>query len=172
MRNRPKLRITAILCMCILLYCSCGLTTRANEQAQDTVDGSRITELNQIMTAAEDIEAKELPDESSQTVHSYQVGDNIFVTGETPNGWYRVRYQDTIGYIPVIKADEMELDVEALDAEFAVNLEEGTMFVEEVERQRAENKRTKIWGTVIVLLVIAIFAVGIVSAVKNKDKEE
>lgn len=172
MKNKPKLRITAILCMGILLYCSCGLTIRANEQMQDTAEGNRITELNQIMTAAEDIEAKELPDESAQTVHSYKSGDSIFVIGETADGWYQIRYQDTIGYIPATQTEEVEFDVEALDAEFEAEIEEGTMFVEEVERQRAENKRTIIWGTVIVLLVIAIFAVGIVSAVKNRGKEE
>lgn len=172
MKSRPKLRITAILCMGILLYCICGLTTRAQEQVPDTTESGQITELNQIMTATEDIEAKELPDESSQTVHSYQSGDSIFVTGETEDGWYQVRYQDTIGYIPAAQTDEMELDVEALDAEFEAELEEGIMFVEEVERQRAENKRTIIWGTVIGILVIAIFVVGIVSAVKGRDMEE
>lgn len=170
MKNRPILRVAAILCIGILMYCSCGLAVRAQEQ--DEGDGIQVTALGKIMVATEDVEAKELPEESAQTVISYQNGDNIFVIGETADGWYQVRYQDTIGYIPAGQAEEMELDVEALDAEFEAELEEGTLFVEEVERQRAEHRRTIIWGTVIAVIVIAIFVVGIVSAVKSREEEE
>lgn len=49
------------------------------------------------------------------------------------------------------------------------------MVVEEVERYRAEAKRSRIWGTVIVLLIAGIFAVGVIStrkSKKNSEKEE
>ena len=45
------------------------------------------------------------------------------------------------------------------------------MIVEEVERQREEARRSKIWGTVIILLVMGIFGMGVVSTVKDKKAE-
>lgn len=58
-----------------------------------------------------------------------------------------------------------------LDAEFSALEEESVMIVEEVERQRMEARRSKIWGAVIIVLVVGIFSMGIVSAVKDKKME-
>ncbi len=60
-------------------------------------------------------------------------------------------------------------DSTALDAEFAELEEESVLIVEEVERQRAEARRSKIWGAIIIVLVMCIFSIGIVST--NKDKK-
>ena len=60
---------------------------------------------------------------------------------------------------------------EELDAEFSHLEEESAMIVEEVERQREEARRSKIWGTVIILLVMGIFGMGVVSTVKDKKAE-
>ncbi len=65
---------------------------------------------------------------------------------------------------------EIELDVEALDEEFAVEEAEGKLVVEEVERQRTEVRRSRIWGAVIILLVLGVFATGIISAAGNGAK--
>lgn len=62
-------------------------------------------------------------------------------------------------------------DSTELDAEFSALEEESVMIVEEVERQRVEARRSKIWGAVIIVLVIGIFGMGIVSAVKEKKAE-
>lgn len=55
-----------------------------------------------------------------------------------------------------------------LDAEFSNLKEESVMIVEEVERQREEARRSKIWGAVIILLVMGIFGMGVVSAIKDR----
>lgn len=139
-------------------------------QSESTENGT-ITECSRIVTAAKEVDARETPDESAAVVISYQKGDNIYVTGETADGWYRVRYQDLIGYVQTEQVAEMELDVEALNDEFAVEEEEGRLVVEEVERQRTESKRSRIWGAVIILMVLSVFVTGIVSTVKNGGKE-
>lgn len=60
-----------------------------------------------------------------------------------------------------------------LDTEMAAMEAENKILVEEVERQRAEKKRSRIWTAVIALLVVAIFAAGIISTVKgNKNGKE
>ncbi len=66
----------------------------------------------------------------------------------------------------------MNRDVAALDAEMEAEIAEAKLVVEEVERYRAEAKRSRIWGVVIVLLVVAIFAVGIISTIQVKKQKE
>ena len=153
-------------------------------------------QVKQIMTAMQKIDAKAEPDSNAETIYSYDAGSSVLVTGETQDGWYIVYYQGKIGYVdqntPVdpstfIGTDnsdepntpqkvlvEQEIDVAALDAEMEALQIEDQIIVEEVERYREEARRSKIWGIVIVVLVIAIFAVGIVSTVlaEKKKKED
>lgn len=130
-----------------------------------------MTQTNRIMTTQQTVDMKAEPDETAETIYSYHAGDSIFVTGET-DGWYQVRFQDLTGYIPQDGIVEMEMDVATLDEQFALEEEEGRMLVEAVEQQRDEARRSKIWGTVIVVLVIAIFATGIVSTMIGAKRAE
>ena len=132
------------------------------------------------MTAKDKIEAKAEPDEKAETVITYDAGSTIYVTGQTQEGWISVSYQGQTGYInmniPEIRdnLEENEIDIAALDKEMEAEIAEGKMIIEEVERYRAEKKRSRIWGTVIVLLIAGLFTMGIVSglqAEKAKKKE-
>ena len=155
------------------------------------VEASEI-QIEKIMTATRNINAKAEPDSNSETIFSYEAGAFVLVTGETEDGWYIVNYQGVTGYIDKntpLDSDtesdadtsgdsdvqqevllEQEIDVEALDAEMEAMQTETQIIVEAVEREQEEARRSKIWGTVIVLLVIAIFAVGIVSTVRAEKK--
>ena len=73
--------------------------------------------------------------------------------------------------MPKAALADQELDVEGLNQEFQESETEGKMVIEEVERNRKEAKRSKIWGIVIVLLVVGIFATGIISA-SGLEKEK
>lgn len=139
-----------------------------------------VTELSQFLIAKDKIEAKAEPDEKAETVITYDAGSTIYVTGQTQEGWISVSYQGQTGYInmniPEIRdnLEENEIDIAALDKEMEAEIAEGKMIIEEVERYRAEKKRSRIWGTVIVLLIAGLFTMGIVSglqAEKAKKKE-
>lgn len=148
-----------------------ALPVRADEAAQEV----EITELNQIMVTNEAVEAKETPDDSAKTVITYENGVPVFVIGETKDGWYKVSYQDKEGYVPKSVLTMQEFDVEGIDREFQESEAEGKLVIEEVERYRAEARRSRIWGIVIVLLVVGIFATGIISTTrieKEKKKKE
>ncbi len=140
--------------------------------AEQGADSAGISEVSRFMTAEGEIEAKASPREDAETVIRYQSGDKIYVTGELADGWCRVRYQDLTGYIRPAQAAEIERDVEALDDEFAAAESEGKLVVEEVERQRTETKRSRIWGAVILLLVAGIFVTGIFSVVRSRRTED
>ncbi len=163
--------LMALIGAAIMLSSPAAVRVQAQEEASDA--GSfEISELNQIMNAREDLEVKAAPDETAETVFRYQGGDNVYVTGQTSDGWYRVRYQDIVGYIQAAQVGEMELDVAALNEEFAVEEMEGALVVEEVERYRTEARRSRIWGTIIILLVAGVFATGIISTVRSGKKKE
>ncbi len=149
-----------------LVMCLLGIWLLSGNTMAVSVCAQEATEISRIMTTQQTVDMKTEPDETAETIHSYSAGDSILVTGET-QGWYRVRFQDLTGYIPQAGIVEMELDVTALDEQFAIEEEEGKMLVEAVEHQRDEARRSKIWGAVIVVLVLAIFATGIVSTMKG-----
>lgn len=157
--------LMSVLCLGAVI----SLPVRADESVRE----AEVTELNQIMVAKEALEAKEMPDDKADTVITYESGVTVFVIGETADGWYKVSYQDKEGYVRKSALAVQKLDVEALDKELAEAAEEGRLIIEEVERYRTEAKRSRIWGIIIVLLVVGIFTTGIISTVKiEKEKKK
>lgn len=63
-------------------------------------------------------------------------------------------------------------DITGLDAEFQALEEESVLIVEEVEQYRRQAQRKKIQRIVVIMLVIAIFGVGIVTGLQEKRKKE
>ncbi len=137
-----------------------------------TASETEEAELSLLMKAEKSVEAKQEPDDRSDAVISYESGAIVYVIGETEDGWYKVSYQGKEGYIrksALMAVDE--IDTAGLDAEMEEIEAESKMIVEEVERYRAEEKRSRMWGVVIVLLVAGIFATGVISTVKSGKKE-
>ena len=175
-----KTKMRRILIAAGMLYGILGMKTSAicvqaaqgGQEADVMQDESQSMSHNQLMMAEQDVDMKAEPDAESQTLMIYKKGDLVFSTGETGDGWYLVIYQDKTGYVEKEALSAQELDVDALDAEVALQEQEGKLVMETVEKYRAEAKRSKIWGGVIITLVVAIFAVGIFSAVKAKKEED
>lgn len=150
-----------------------GLSWAAvNMQSVQAAESTDISELSQLMTAEETVEMKAAPSDDAEVIMSYQKGDSVFVTGETADGWYRAIYQDKIGYIPKDSLSLQEIDVAALDEEMAQTEEEAKFVVEVVERYREQARRSKIWGGVIIVLVLGIFATGIISGITSAKKRD
>ncbi len=63
-------------------------------------------------------------------------------------------------------------DITGLDAEFAALEEESVLIVEEVEKYRGQAQRKKFQRSVVIILVIAIFGVGIVTGLQEKKKKD
>ena len=125
-----------------------------------------------VLEAGKRIEMKASPEETAETLRTFQAGDLLFAVGETAEGWYHVVYQEKEGYVEKEGLTVLELDIEGLNAEMAVNEAETKFVVETVERYRADARRSKIWGTVIIVLVAGIFGIGIFSAVRANRGED
>lgn len=125
------------------------------------------------MKALQQVDAKAEPDDNAETVFGYEEGDYVYVTGETETGWLIVDYRGQTGYIDASSAvlEAEEIDIEALDEEMAAQEMRNKLIAEEMERYYAESRRSKIWGAVIVLLVVGIFSVGIISTVGSEKRE-
>ena len=156
---------------CAFVQAAAGEVQEAEMSVSDAEKVNGIAELSQIMTAVEDVDMKAAPEEGAAVVRSYEKGDSVFVTGRTEDGWYRVIYQDLEGYMPESALFEKELDVEGLDAEMSRTEQEAAFVVEMVEKYRDEARRSKIWGSVIVVLVVGIFATGILSGIRSSSRE-
>lgn len=174
-------RAGRILLLLTMLSFTLGLfvlPVKANENTEETV----VTELNQIMTISVDCDAKELPKREAASVMSYSAGSTVWVVGETQDGWYMVSYQDQKGYIPKDYISELQVEEEegtvglveaGLDEEIVAVEAENKMIIEEIERQRGETRRSRMWTIVIILLIIGIFVLGIFSTINShKEKEE
>lgn len=149
-----------------------GILVSVPVRAEEALGEAETTELNQIMLANGKVEAKEMSDDSATVVITYESGAPVLVIGETTDGWYKVSYQDKIGYVHKSELTTQGLDVEGLDKEMETAEAESKLVVEEVERYRAEARRSRIWGTFIILLVVGIFATGILSTVKAENKKK
>lgn len=155
-----------------------GMSAKAEEAPVEV----SVTEMNQVMTIMNDCEARELPEDSAAVVQNYVAGDSVWVVGETQDGWYKISYQGKESYIPKDSTTDLQVEIEGqgtvdlveagLDSELAAIEAEGKMLVEEVERQRTETKRSRIWTVVIVVLIIGIFVTGIISTVKKEKGSE
>lgn len=186
-RIMKRIMASFILIMLIpVMAAGYQLPAHAREEATET-------QIELFMRALQQIDAKAEPKDDAETIFTYDEGEHIYVTGETPNGWYIVFYRGQTGYINknvsqgveavqdeqgpqseqnaqvALKAEELNLD--ALDDELAAQEVENKLIAEGVERYLEEARRSKIWGAVIVLLVISIFAVGIVSTVRAEKKD-
>lgn len=134
----------------------------------------------QVMTLSEDANAYAGPDDTSAVVHSFVAGETVFVTDDS-NGWFQIFYQGETLYIPntsigqqeAIEAQEqaeeltkdIESEMEAID-------KSATLEMEALERQARSQRNALIWKIVIAVLVVAIIAVSVVIAFKNKKEDE
>ncbi len=161
------------LVFALMMICCAGMTAPLSANAEETAQEAEIVELNQIMQAKEAVEAKAETKDNAEVIVTYSAGAPVYVVGETADGWYQISYQNQKGFVHKSELAEMkEIDAAALDEELEAAEAEGKMVVEEVERYRAEVRRSRTWGTVIVLLVVGIFATGIISTVKAEKEEK
>lgn len=172
--------VTPFLILMVILVTAAGYLRPV--YARDELTETQIT---LFMKVLQKVDAKAEPKDDAETIFTYDEGDHIYVTGETPNGWYIVYYRGQTGYVSknvsqgaeTLQNDEAvfeeeTLDLEALDDELAAQEVENKLIAEGVERYLTEARRSRMWGVVIVLLVIGIFAVGIVSTIHTENKEQ
>lgn len=117
-----------------------------------------------------DTQMRENSSESAKVIQELKTGDTVMVVSYTDGEWCTVSKGDKSGYVQIAALTPIG-NVDALNAEFdSIGNDYESIYEEVLELQKQKRNRT-IWGSIIVILVLAIFGVGIASAVK-KNKEE
>lgn len=148
----------------LLLFIGMGVSVQASE-----IDSSAAMTLQQTM---KDTEIKEEPESGAETLSELEKGTAVIVYGEPQDSWSQVEYQGVKGYVEsnVLESYSAIEDADELDEEFEAVEEETRRIIDEHELAQKSRKKAVFWGIVIAILVVGIFAVGIISALK-KDKE-
>lgn len=153
-----------VLCMMMLLMIGLHVMAEENNAVLGTL---------QVLPT--DAEVKESPDMDSATVGTLSAGTAVIV--ESREGeWTKVLYQDIEGYISDAEVDSFESyiaeDSESLEQEMLSVAAEEQRITEEYELILKQRRTSLIWGIVIAILIIGIFGVGVVTAIKNSKNEE
>lgn len=131
-------------------------------------DGS-ILQGELMMTTAQ-TQGREKPEADAAVLVEFSAGSQVMAIGQS-DGWYEVFYQGKTVYVEAsVLSVSDAVDMQALEEEMQKTAEQDTAFIESLEMQRKAFDRSRIWQIVIIVLIAAIFAVGVVSAVK-KTKE-
>lgn len=114
----------------------------------------------------------ERADEKSRVLTELSQG-SLVVYIEEQGHFVKVQLQDRIGYIPK-ECLQVENPDESAREEMKELGEYNAAFVDELERLATEKRRSRIYGLIIILLIIALFGVGIATSFKQKknDKSE
>lgn len=154
----------AYLTIGFILFLTAGLHVWASEEKDSTLGTL------QVLTA--DVEVKESADTASATVGSLQAGTAVIVVSEDDT-WSQVIYQELEGYVPnsVLELYVYE-DAESLEQEIRSVTQEEQRVVEEYEQNRKDRRNSLIWGIVIAVVVLGMFATGVVSALQDNKKEK
>lgn len=165
-----KLRIYRFSILAIIAFSACGNIAYANGIEKPSVElEAGLTPQNGMMQTKTDTSGYEKPDNKSLVVEEIKKGQSVMLSGKTENGWCQVVYQGRTMYV-----QENSLE-ETVNEELSNELQElEKLRLAEAEwdiKVRKEVLRSRIWGTVIVVLIVGIFAAGMVSVIRA-DKGE
>lgn len=127
-------------------------------------------EENMVLETIEETALLEKAESTAAEVYRVAGGTTVIVLEAEKDGWCKVSGQGQEGYVKV-SALKTVGDKEALDKEFDEVKDTVCLIFDEVIARESEMKQARIWGTIIVVLVVAIFGVGIASALKKNKLE-
>ncbi len=175
MKKVSKIR-TGILIMAMMSVMM-GFGAQAAEDAQkaqteEAAEQARFVK-DTVWEVSGDVTVRDEPNRKSKMTGKLEAGTPVVVSEDEQNGWCKVRNQTVEGYIETSSLQMVNAaNAEALKQEFGVNEEFDSMVLEEYDYQKKQKRTTLIWGVVIGVLVAAIFAVGIVSAINGNKAEQ
>lgn len=129
-------------------------------------------ETNMLVQVLEDISLYEAPNEESEVIGTLSAGDPAICVEQAVDGWIKISYQELAGYTRV---ENVKLpNDEELNQEFEQIANQNALLINELEYTELQKKQKTTWGIIIGVLVVAIFAVGIASAMMKNihDREQ
>ena len=116
-----------------------------------------------------DTEVYQEASETSEMAAVLEAGTVVMVIEDTGDDWCKISVKEVTGYIksghliPLNNSEEMNLEFEQIGNNYH-------MLFNEVQQLQKQKSQTKIWGTVIAVLAVGVFAAGIIPVIrKNRD---
>lgn len=150
-------RLSRILCVLAML-CVMGMTVCASD-----IDDIKKDMLRQTNS---DVELHEKPDASSAVTATLPNGTPVVTNEDAKDGWCLVTYRENTGYVQTASLAVL-VSQEVLDSEFQSVRDANLLSYQEAEAAKKHAASTRVWGAVIIVLVVAIFGVGIVTTLKK-----
>ena len=176
MRRMSKLigKVLVLILAVLLMVGFSPMTARAEAaQTEEEAGVAEPIQIQKLVVTQDGADAKEEPRTNAKTVMTYEPGTQIAVVEAVNADWYKVAYQGNIYYVK--QSDTVEANQgyaqEELDQQFEQEKLESKILIEEIERQRSEARQTRIWVSVIGVLVVAILGVAIYSHFSAKKAE-
>ena len=134
-------------------------------------EGTQILANTALQTAADTV-LYEKADNTSKSLATLTAGTPVVVCEDAQNGWCQVSYKESKGYVETKNLKAIG-DKEGLSAEFEQIKTQVSLMFDGIVVYEQEKKRSRIWGAIVIILVVAIFGVGIFSTIKgNKGKKK
>ena len=90
-----------------------------------TAEGSKLeytyTEMEATMYAQQTVNVRDLPSTDGNKVGSLSANDEVKVTGQADNGWYRIEYNDSVAYVSDSYLGENKVEVVATSSAQTAN---------------------------------------------------
>lgn len=109
------------------------------------------------------------PDKTSEEITVIKAHTTLVTLTDQEDNWILVKHGDIEGYVEVRNLTLYH--AEGIQQEFESKENAYNLMFQEIEYRKQEKHQQLVWGITISLLVVAIFAVGIVSTVLNDKKE-
>ena len=164
-KNHVSEKAKRVVCIMAGLFVSLtvSLSGRAAE-SDNAVFGTL-----EVLTA--DTEVREAADADSAQVGFLEAGTPVIVKGGEGE-WREILFQGTDGYIPAEALGAYVEDAQQLDAEMDKVEEEEQRFLQEHELYLRQKRISTLMGIIIAVLIVLIFCVGILSALRGPEGAE
>lgn len=119
-----------------------------------------------------DVEVHQEASGTSEVTAELEAGTVVLVTdNDAGGGWCRILVRETTGYVeaghlvPLVSSEEMNQEFEQIGNNYHMVFNE----VQQIEKQRSQ---TKMWGAVIAVLTVGVFAAGIIPVIRKNREDE
>lgn len=120
-----------------------------------------------LMEIQQDTKVYEDEDTDSKIVGLLRRGTPVICTEGEQEGWYCVSYQEIQGFVQLEILDEYG-DSEELSKEFQDLEEDDDARLQNLYEEEKQNHSDRVWGSIIVILLVLILVMGIYTVHKNK----
>lgn len=152
--------IAVMIMLTVFFFSSFPITALADEEIT-------VTELSATGEITSDVNVRKGPSTDYEKIGTVRAGETVTVTGESHDGWYRIEFQGTEGFV---YGQYMTIVSTAVDAESVENADGQQVTLEETEEE--SHLGTGIFKTAAIVVIIAVIIVMIILTLKSMRHDD